>query len=370
MTAATSTALPSDNGGKDLGIFLPMANGGWILSSNTPTLDGSYSYNREVARLADEAGYDFIMAMAKWRGYGGETQHWCYSLESQMLMAGLAEVTSRVKVWATCHTLLQNPAVTAKMMTTLDHISGGRAGLNVVNGSYKGEFDQMGAWREDLGHDERYDYAEEWIECIKRLWKESSVTYDGKYFRLDDCQSDPKPMADPRPFLVCAGTSGRGMRFTVDQMDAIFLSGKDNAELAEKSRLAKSMAAESGRSIKTYTMMTLVIGETDEAAQATAAHYVDGFDEGAWQGMMRAYGFLDAEIGKQNAMTEKSRSGFMSAHIIGSVETVTRELSSIFEDTDLNGMMLIFPDYLSGVPLFAERILPVLRERFPAAVAA
>jgi len=68
-----------------------------------------------------------------------------------MLMASLATVTSRVKVWATVHTLLQNPAVTAKMITTLDHISQGRAGLNVVTGSYKDEFAQMGAWRDEIG---------------------------------------------------------------------------------------------------------------------------------------------------------------------------------------------------------------------------
>jgi len=151
LSPAIDFGLPSDRGGKDLGVFMPMANGGWIISTNTPTLDGSYAYNRKVAELAEQHGLDFIMAMAKWRGYGGVTEHWRYSLESQMLMASLATVTSRVKVWATVHTLLQNPAVTAKMITTLDHISQGRAGLNVVTGSYKDEFAQMGAWRDEIG---------------------------------------------------------------------------------------------------------------------------------------------------------------------------------------------------------------------------
>src|ERR1700694_5145805 len=90
--------LPSDHDGKDFGIFLPVANGGWILSSNAPPLDGSYDYNYKVAMLAEHHGYDFIMSMAKWRGYGGVTQHWRYSLESQVLMAALAAVTKRVRV--------------------------------------------------------------------------------------------------------------------------------------------------------------------------------------------------------------------------------------------------------------------------------
>ena len=360
---AAGFGLPSDRGGKDFGIFMPMANGGWILSSTAPVLDGSYDYNRKVALLAEEHGLDFIMAMAKWRGFGGVTQHWRYSLESQMLMAALAALTKRVRVVATVHTLLQNPAVTAKMMATLDQISGGRAGLNVVTGSYKGEFEQMHAWRDNVGHDERYDLADEWIQVIKRLWAEDSVTFQGKYFTMDDCQSDPKPVR--QPFLVCAGTSARGMRFTVDRMDAMFCGGKDEAELAEVSRAAKQVARDSGRSIKTYTMTTLVIGETDADAQAQADRFREGFDEGAWRGMMRAYGFLDAEIGRENAFVQKARSGFMASHLIGAPDTITERLCSMLEHCSLDGMMLIFPDYLAAIPVLAKAILPRIRARFP-----
>ncbi|TBV72414.1 LLM class flavin-dependent oxidoreductase [Pseudoxanthomonas winnipegensis] len=365
LSPAIDFGLPSDRGGKDLGVFLPMANGGWILSTNTPTLDGSYAYNRQVAELTEQHGLDFIMAMAKWRGYGGVTEHWRYSLESQMLMASLATVTSRVKVWATVHTLLQNPAVTAKMIATLDHISQGRAGLNVVTGSYKDEFAQMGAWRDEVGHDARYDLGAEWIEVIKRLWSEPAVHFDGQYFHMDDCQSDPKPISRPRPFLVCAGTSPKGMQFTIDHMDAIFLGGSDLDDLARKSRMAKEMATASGRKIKTYTMINLVIGDTDEQAAAQAEHYREGFDEGAFHGMLRAYGFLDAEVGKENAFTRKARSGFISEHVAGSAETVGTHLMKILDDCDLDGLMLIFPDYLHGIPLFAHSILPRIRARFP-----
>jgi pyrimidine oxygenase len=145
--------LPSDRGGKDFGVFLPIANGGWILSTNSPIREASYDYNRKTAILAEEIGLDFIMSMAKYRGYGGVTQQWREALDSQILMAALAAETKRVRVLTTVHTLLQNPAVTAKMMATLDHVSNGRAGLNIVTGAYKGEFEQMHAWLENVGHD-------------------------------------------------------------------------------------------------------------------------------------------------------------------------------------------------------------------------
>ncbi|MDB5394026.1 MAG: luciferase [Rhodospirillales bacterium] len=355
--------LPSDRGGKDLGVFLPMANGGWILSTNSPIRDASYNYNCKIAVLAEEIGLDFIMSMAKWRGYGGTTQQWRYALDSQMLMAALAAVTKRVKVLTTVHTLLQNPAVTAKMITTLDLISNGRAGLNIVTGAYKGEFEQMHAWQNAVSHDERYDLAEEWITIIKRLWTEEAVTFDGKYFTMDDCQSDPKPAK--QPFLVCAGTSERGMRFTADQVDAMFCGGKDDVELAKISTGMKVMARESGRSIKTYTMMNLVIGETDAAAQAQADYFREGFDFEACKGMMRAYGFLDAEIGKENSFVQNARSSFMSAKIIGSADTVAKRLIELIDRCELDGIMLIFPEYLQSMPIFAREIMPQIRTRFP-----
>jgi pyrimidine oxygenase len=359
----TDFGLPSDSGGKDFGVFLPMANGGWILSTNAPVIDGSYESNRKIAVMAEEVGLDFIMSMAKWRGYGGVTQQWRYALDSQMLMAALAAQTKRVKVLTTVHTLLQNPAVTAKMIATLDQISNGRAGLNVVTGAYKGEFEQMGAWRDTVGHDARYDLADEWLQIIKRLWTEDSVTFDGKYFSMDDCQSDPKPVRPP--FLVCAGTSARGMRFTADQADAMFAGGKNDDELAQISRAMKAMARESGRSIKTYTMLNLVIGETDADAQAQADHFRAGFDMEACAGMMRAYGFLDAEIGKENSFVQNARSSFMSAHLIGAPDTLTRRLIAMIEQCDLDGVMLIFPDYLKSMPIFAREIMPHIRARFP-----
>lgn len=354
--------LPSDLGGKDLGIFLPMANGGWILSENTPPLDGSYALNRDIALAADQLDFDFILSMAKWRGYGGVTEHWDHSLDAQILIAGLAEATKRVQVWTTVHTLLQNPAVTAKMLATLDQISGGRAGLNVVTGVYKDEFAQMGAWPDSVNHDARYDLGSEWMSIVDRLWREQSVSFKGEYFQFDSCQSSPKPRR--KPFLICAGTSGKGIDFSVKHMDAIFTMGRDNEELAKNSKAAKARALALGRTIKTYTMMTLVIGETDAEAEAEAARYRAGLDEGALRGMLRAYGFHDSEMGAENPFVASARSSFMTSRLIGSPETITKEALALFEQTELDGLMVVFPDYLKSMPVFSAEIAPKIRQRF------
>ena len=345
----------------EFGVFLPIAKGGFIISQATPPVDASYALNKRVSILAEELDLDFVMSMAKWRGYGGPTDHWGESLESVVLMAALAEVTKRVKIWCTVHTLLHNPVVVAKMMATLDHVSNGRAGMNIVAGAYKGEFEQMGMWRDDLDHDQRYDLSREWIEAIKRLWTEPRVDFHGKYFDLTDCVCDPKPVTKPRPELICAGMSEAGMRFTVDHADAMFLAGRDEAELAVTSRRAKQMAVDQGKTIKTFAMYNLVPGETDREANKRVADYVAGADVEAINGMIASYGVKPD--GRESAFVKRSREGFMCSRIAGTDESIAQQVEEIIRNADYDGMMLMFPDFVGDLDFFGRRILPKLRVR-------
>ena len=109
-----------------------------------------------------------------------------------------------------------------------------------------------------------------------------------------------------------------------------------------------------------------MIGETDAAAQSQADHFRAGFDEGALRGMLRAYGFLDSELGKENAFIANARSGFMTSRLIGSAATVAEKSIALLETCDLDGMMLIFPDYIASLPIYAAEVLPRVRAYFPA----
>jgi pyrimidine oxygenase len=345
---------------KDFGVFLPVANGGWIISKTTPLLDGLWKQNREAAIVADEVGLDFVMSMGKWRGFGGDTNHWGTSMESLMMMAGIAEATTRVKVWATVHTLLHNPAVTAKMITTLDHISGGRAGLNIVAGAYKDEFAQMGAWDETLSHDDRYQLAEEWTTVVKRLWSEESVDFDGRFFRMNDCHSDPKPLSRPRPDLICAGMSERGFRFSVREADACFIGGRSPEEHRDASRRAKAVAAEYEKTIKTYAMCTVIHDDTDAGAEALVKRYADGKDMGAILTMLKSWGVPADKLSDVAA----KQGAFMTQTAVGTPETCGEQLERFITECELDGVMLIFPDYVQGLKMFGADILPKMQAVF------
>jgi pyrimidine oxygenase len=342
---------------REFGVFLPVANGGWIISKTTPTLDGLWKQNLTAAVTADEVGLDFVMSMGKWRGFGGETDHWGTSMESITMMAAIAQATRRAQVWATVHPLLHNPAVVAKMITTLDHISGGRAGLNIVAGAYRAEFDQMGAWYDGLGHDDRYTFAEEWTAVLKRLWKEPSVTHEGRFFQMRDCVSEPKPLSRPRPTLICAGMSERGLRFSVREADACFIGGRTRDECRDASRRARAMADGIGAAIKTYAMCTVIYGETDAAAEALVKRYAEGVDMAALIEMLRNWGVppdrLDA--------TAKAQGAFMTQTAVGSPATCAEQVEAFISHCELDGLMLIFPDYVDGLKMFGAEMLPRLR---------
>jgi pyrimidine oxygenase len=94
----------------EYGVFMPVGEGGWIRSTTAPRVPATYAYNRQVAILAEQLGLDFLLAMAKWRGFGGASHHWDTTLESMTVITALAEVTTRVRLIPTVHTLAFNVA--------------------------------------------------------------------------------------------------------------------------------------------------------------------------------------------------------------------------------------------------------------------
>src|SRR5215475_2864002 len=151
------------------------------------------------------------------------------------------------------------------------------------------------------GYDDyRYAYASEWLAVIKRLWTKPTVDFDGRFFHLRDCVLAPKPVQAPRPFLVCAGVSEEGFRFTAAEADCSFLTARTVPDTRALSIRMKQVAREHGRAIKTATPMLLIIGDTDAEAAAEHQRYLRGIDQVAVE---RLYG----SIGGSSRPSAKAR---------------------------------------------------------------
>jgi pyrimidine oxygenase len=343
---------------KEYGIFLPIGNGGWMLSTSAPHPEASYAWNRRAAVHAEDIGLDFVMSMAKWRGFGGSTDHWGRSLESMTLMSALAEATSRVRIWASMHANVHNPAIAAKMFTTLQDISGGRAGMNIVNGAYAAEFEQFGGWDPELSHGDRYVMTELWTEAVTRLWTEDSVTMRTPYFDLVDCESRPHPAV--RPTIISAGRSPEARAFQARYADGAFLSGDSLEEMRELSCDVHARAAANGRVCKTYSMLTVVQDETDELAQKKVAQWGAGLDREALALMRSSWG-VPPDQARAWAAGAIGEAAFQTPYVAGSADTLIEHITSIVGEADLDGLMLIFPEYDEDMLLFGETVLPTLR---------
>ena len=344
----------------EIGVFLPIMSRGWIKSMNSPALTGSYSSNLAVARAAEEMGFDFAMSPATWRGYGGESKSMTASLESMTCMAALAQATSRINIWATAHMMIFPPAVAAKIVATLDQIAPGRIGLNVVTGSRPQLMRQLGLWRE-LSHDERYDLADEWISVVKRIWTEDSVTHKGRFFETDDCQIFPKPST--MPALICAGMSDRGFRFTAQNCNVAFMAAQDDEKFYARARRAKEIAVDNGNpGLRTFGLFSLVIGDTDEQAQAMVDHYNAGVDRVAVARMLEEYNddkdVSSNEGSKVFTDQAKAVSALMSNTLSGSADTLAQRIARTVRESRLDGVMVILADYDKDLRAFGRDVLP------------
>jgi pyrimidine oxygenase len=353
----------------DYGVFLPVGNGGFLPSVTAPAVPGDYLYNRRVVRLAEDVGLGFVVSMARWRGFGGPSEYNERCLESITASAGLAEATEAIRIFATIHTAAVHPAVAAKMISTIDQISAGRIGINVVAGSNPVDHGQMGLWR-DVPHDELYSVAEEWVTVVKRLWSEPRVDYTGKYFTLTDCVSDPKPSQQPHPPLLCAATSDTGIRFTSQYANASLVNGSTFDSLVENGRRVKKISAEAGAPTKSVGLVMVVAGDTDAEAQERVDHYNAGADAEAiaaqvWMYSASAREFGTAQVRQRETQTraydEKGAPRAVSASAaVGTADTIAARIAEIIREGEYDAIGMYFPDYIHDLEHLGLEILPRL----------
>lgn len=346
----------------EMGIFLPIGSEGFFISERTPHFSPTFEMNKQISQMAESFGFDYVFSMCKWRGFGGKTEFWDHTLESLTLMTGLAVATSRIKVIATVNPLCFNPAIAAKMIATLDEISGGRCGINIITGASPAEYQQMGIWPE--GYDTgRYRYAEEWVTALKRLWSEDRVDYEGDFFRLRDCVSSPKPVQQPHPFLVCAGVSQEGFSFTARHCDYSFLGGSTTEETNAQSRRMKATARPLGREVKTAATLAVIQAESDEAAEALFDYYFEGADTEALANIMGAFGGQAREASRDRASRMRESICFAGRPVVGGPETIASTIRDLAVEGDLDNILLIFPDYIEGLRAFQRDVMPLLQEQ-------
>ena len=185
-----------------LGVFSMNADGGLTLTRVPERWPAVWSEIAETARMADRAGIEFLLPIARWKGFGGEMNSREWSFETLTFATALAGVTERTGVFATVHVPMVHPVFAAKALATLDHVSNGRAGLNIVCGWNPEEFAMFGL---EL-IEERYAQGLEWFDIMTRIYTaEAPFDYDGKFYQLKNVSGRPRPAAGATPYYAQCG---------------------------------------------------------------------------------------------------------------------------------------------------------------------
>jgi pyrimidine oxygenase len=348
------------------GVFLPNGSNGYIPSTAAPQYLPTYEHNLAITLEAERQGLDFVLSMMKYRGFGGASGYWDGCLETFTLMAGLAAATKSIGLFPSVTLLAHHPALCARMVATIDDMSGGRCGLNIVTGWNKPEYVQMGLWPSDAHYERRYELAADYLNIVKALWRDGRVTHHSEFYQLDDCTVIPFPGRELP--IVCAGQSPKGVEFTAAM-------GDHNFVMAQPSRLkaivdnVKRQSAQHGRTVGTYALLGLVVAPTDAEARGVADRIVAGADQGAIANIL-ASAAMDTNVGgtadrMKEALSlpiEDGNIAFMSFPVIaGSPETVALRLDEIADETGIDGMLFSWPDFVPGVRDFGEKIRARMR---------
>ena len=334
------------------------------MTDRADTLKADWGESVRLAQLADKAGIEAVIPVARWKGMGGSVNFNHRNFETFTWAAGLAAKTEEIGVFATFHVPTVHPVRAAKEVATIDHISGGRFGLNIVAGWNEREIAMFG--KPQKPHDERYDVADDWISLCKQLWTtDGEFDYSGPHFHSPGCYSEPKPLQRPWPALMSAGNSSRGQEFAAAHADFNFVVAQDVQALRAIADNGRRLAREQyGREMQIFGQAYIVCRETEKEARDFVREYV--YDRGDWEGVRN---LLDVLIpNSQSALGDGWESmaanliaGYGAIPLVGTPEQIIDGMLA-FSAAGLDGITLSWVNYDEGLTQFHDTLLPMMKQ--------
>ncbi|KAA1397756.1 LLM class flavin-dependent oxidoreductase [Aeromicrobium ginsengisoli] len=387
-----TTSGPFDPGGQpelETGQPLQLGFFGWnvragmtaskAVLTDEPRLADYWVWERssKLIKLAEQIGFDYQVPFGRWIGGGGEMNFNGAALDFLASAAATAPITEKMGVISTAHiTYGFHPLHIAKFGATIDHISNGRWGLNIVSGYQAQERAAFGRL-DPLDHDEAYDMAEEFVVLMKHLWHEKErFNFEGKYYQSYGAVVAPGPSRNPRPVLMNAGGSPKGIDFAVRNVDVVFTLAPSLEGYREKVAHVRELSSKYNRKVKIATMSWASIEATDELAEERLAWYEDHIDLDAVYAYYTALAGIDTfgagdsspkgddypgYKGLTKEFVETFSIGMTSPRLYGSPETVAEKIRAL-HDVGIESLFINFADPQKGLHQMQDDVLPILRK--------
>jgi FMNH2-dependent dimethyl sulfone monooxygenase len=345
--------------------WVPNVSGGLVVSTIEQRTSWDFDYNRKLARIAEDAGFEYALSQTRYAAsYGADKQHEATSFSLALLAA-----TERLKVIAAVHPGMWHPGVLAKFIITADHISNGRAAVNIVSGWLKDEFVNFGL--EWLEHDERYVRTEEFIRVLRGLWTEQGYSQSGKYYDITDFTLSPPPVdvpGRPHPEVFFGGNSTAAQATAGRVADWYFSNGKDLDGFRENIAGVQASATAAGRRPR-YGLNGFVISrDSEKEARDTLREIVAKAHRPAVEGFRDAVQEAGASTKDGKGMWADSsfedlvqyNDGFRT-QLIGTPEQIAERIVE-YKKIGVNLFLTCYLHFQEEVAAFGTDILPIVRE--------
>jgi len=344
-----------------LGVFSTNADGGLAITTVEDRWSAGWDDNVTAAQIADRAGIEFMLPIARWKGFGGRTKVREWSFETFTWAAALAALTEQIGLFMTVHVPVMHPLYAAKALATVDHISKGRAGLNIVCGWNPAEFAMFGVALGERG----YDQAAEWLEIMEKCYASNEpFDHDGSYYRLKNVVSRPASLQLPRPVTMNAAFGAPGREFAAAHCEYLFTTFSEIDDGARHVAEMQERAKAHRREIGLYTVCHVVCRETQAEADAYYNRYaVHEADHAAVDTHMA--GKKEFSSSHDSSAYDRYRQRFAggagSYPLVGTPEKIVDEIAHI-SAAGYSGIALSFVNYTHELPFFCDRVLPLLRQ--------
>jgi alkanesulfonate monooxygenase SsuD/methylene tetrahydromethanopterin reductase-like flavin-dependent oxidoreductase (luciferase family) len=317
-----------------------------------------------IAKAADQAGIEALIPLAQWKQVAFTDTETDRVLETFTWAAAVAAITSRIQVLATCHVPLYHPVMVAKQAATIDLISNGRFGLNIVAGWNTHDFAMFACDQKD--HDDRYAVAAEWVSFLEKIWTtRAPFDFDGQFFRARGVVSEPKPIQAPRPLLMSAGFSPAGQDFAQRHADLNFVAVQDLAQARAAAEKVRTSAKEKfGRNVLVWCGGWVVCRRTRQEAEDFVDSVIrqqgDRVTAEATLAEMMPHSHSIRGLARET-MLERLMGGFFGLPLIGTPEDIVARLLDVSE-AGIDGVALSWVDYGEGLLQYTHELLPLLRD--------
>ncbi|MFY9073243.1 FMNH2-dependent alkanesulfonate monooxygenase [Aliarcobacter butzleri] len=350
--------------------FIPTFGDNRYLGSKEQSRVSDFDYVKQVAIAVDTLGYDGVLIPTG------------RSCEDPFVVASsLIGVTQKLKFLVALRPGLLQPALAARIASTLDRFSNGRVAFNLVAGGDKDELEGDGLFQDS---DERYETASEfvdlWKEILEASYKKKLVNFDGKYYKTKNAKLLYPPVQRPHPPLFFGGSSQKAHELAAQKVDLYITWGETPKAVKAKIEDVKEKALKYGRTLKFGIRLHVIVRDTEEQAWSAAEKLISKLDDEKINASQTALQKLDSEGqrlmtaltngGKARTREELEISpnlwagiglvrGGCATALVGSAEIVAQRIQ---EYVDLGIDTFVFSGYphLEESFRFAELVFPLL----------